>query len=292
MKRKILPPDDDYLIRCPRLGHQIYFSYCRSENMGSPCFKILDCWFNHFPVEEYLRQDLDPEEWNRLFENPPRSKVLSLMELIEQAKEARKRKAAGVILAAGSSTRMGEPKQLLKIGDIGLLDHVLGEALKSKLDLIVLVLGHRAGEIRKGLTTDLNNRRLKIVENSEWSDGISSSIIAGLSEVEDSFDHCMVILADMPYITTGLIDHLLHQYLSSGLALGAIKKGDRRSLPAIFGRSLYNELHQLRGDVGARNLFLKYPNRICLVEPEGEYRDMDIDTPEDYAAFVRSLDNT
>jgi hypothetical protein len=121
MKTKSLPPDDDYLIRCPRLGHQIHFSYCRSENMGSPCFKILDCWFNHFPVEEYLREDLGPEEWNGLIEKPPRSKVLSLMELIEQAKEAGKGRAAGIILAAGSSTRMGEPKQLLKIGDIGLL---------------------------------------------------------------------------------------------------------------------------------------------------------------------------
>jgi len=77
------------MIRCPRLGHQISFSYCRSENMGEPCFKTLDCWFEHFLVEEYLREELEPEDWDRLFRRPAKSKVQSLMELIEQTKKGR-----------------------------------------------------------------------------------------------------------------------------------------------------------------------------------------------------------
>jgi hypothetical protein len=80
-------PGDDYLIRCPRLGHQISFSYCRRENMGKPCFKILDCWFNHFPVEEHLKKELTAEEWEGLLDRPVKSKVSSLIELIEQAKK-------------------------------------------------------------------------------------------------------------------------------------------------------------------------------------------------------------
>ena len=80
------PPGDDYLIRCPRLGHQIGFSYCRRENMGKPCFKILDCWFQHFPVEDFLRRELSPEEWAEIIDRPAKSKVSSLIELIEQAK--------------------------------------------------------------------------------------------------------------------------------------------------------------------------------------------------------------
>jgi hypothetical protein len=87
MKEKITPPDDNYLIRCPRLGHQISFSYCRSENNNLPCSKSLDCWFQHFPVEEYFRAELTPEEWQRIFERPPTSKVQSLVELIEKAKK-------------------------------------------------------------------------------------------------------------------------------------------------------------------------------------------------------------
>jgi len=87
MKKETTPPGNDYLIRCPRLGHQIYFSYCRSENMGLPCFKTLDCWFQHFPVEDYLRKELKQEEWEKVFSKPPKPKLLSLVELAEKAKK-------------------------------------------------------------------------------------------------------------------------------------------------------------------------------------------------------------
>ena len=89
MKKDSKPPGDDYSIRCPRLGHQLGFSYCRSENMGLPCFKVLDCWFEHFLVEEYLREELEPEDWDRLYRRPAKSKVQSLMDLIEEAKKNR-----------------------------------------------------------------------------------------------------------------------------------------------------------------------------------------------------------
>ena len=78
------------MIRCPKLGHQIAFTYCRSESMGLPCFKILDCWFDQFLVEEYLRKELKPEEWEKVFERPQKTKVLSLLELIEEAKKSGK----------------------------------------------------------------------------------------------------------------------------------------------------------------------------------------------------------
>jgi len=87
MKKETIPPGNDYLIRCPRLGHQIYFSYCRSENMGLPCFKTLDCWFQHFPVEDYLKEELKQEEWVKVFSKPPKPKLHSLIELAEQAKK-------------------------------------------------------------------------------------------------------------------------------------------------------------------------------------------------------------
>jgi len=86
MNENITPPGDDYKIRCPRLGHPISFSYCRSENMGIPCFKTLDCWFEYFNVEGCLRETLTQEEWNRSFQGQGKSKVLSILELIEQAR--------------------------------------------------------------------------------------------------------------------------------------------------------------------------------------------------------------
>ena len=78
---------DEYSIRCPRLGHAITFSYCRSENNGLPCFKTLDCWFQQFPVESYLKERLTREEWATAFEKSGRTKVQSLLELIEEAKK-------------------------------------------------------------------------------------------------------------------------------------------------------------------------------------------------------------
>jgi hypothetical protein len=87
MTDKISPPGDDCQIRCPRLGHPISFSYCRLENMGIPCFKTLDCWFEHFPVEEYLRETLTVEEWDRAFQGAGKTKVMSILELIEQARK-------------------------------------------------------------------------------------------------------------------------------------------------------------------------------------------------------------
>jgi hypothetical protein len=98
MKRESTPPNDEYMIRCPRLGHQIYFSYCRRENHGLPCFKTLDCWYPHFMVEDYLREALSPEEWERAFTRSDKIKTVSLIELIEQAKKN-----------TGKSADSGEP---------------------------------------------------------------------------------------------------------------------------------------------------------------------------------------
>jgi len=89
MKRQPTPPGGDYQIRCPRLGHQISFDYCRHENQGLPCFKTLDCWYPHFLVEEYLRTELRPEDWDRIFSKPAKPKMISLLDLISQAKETK-----------------------------------------------------------------------------------------------------------------------------------------------------------------------------------------------------------
>lgn len=88
MKKDSTPPGEDYQIRCPRLGHQVPFSYCRRENRGLPCFKVMDCWYDHFLVEDLLRKELKVEEWDSLVQGPPKPKVLTLVELIEKAKRS------------------------------------------------------------------------------------------------------------------------------------------------------------------------------------------------------------
>ena len=87
MKQASSPPEDSFQIRCPRLGQQIHFSYCRQENMGLPCFRALDCWYLHFDVVAYFRHELTASEWEDTFEKPPTPKMLSLAELIEKARK-------------------------------------------------------------------------------------------------------------------------------------------------------------------------------------------------------------
>ncbi len=84
------PPDDGVTIRCPRLGHQINYPYCRSENNGLPCFKTLDCWYHHFDVQASLQAQLTQDEFKRAFQNKAAPKILSLLDLIEQAKQNKK----------------------------------------------------------------------------------------------------------------------------------------------------------------------------------------------------------
>ncbi len=80
------PPSKNFAIRCPRLGHQINFSYCQIENSGIPCFKTLDCWYTYFDVHSFLEDKLSKEDFQKAFVNKGQPKVLSLLELIAKAK--------------------------------------------------------------------------------------------------------------------------------------------------------------------------------------------------------------
>ncbi len=82
---------DDLEIRCPRLGHEISFAYCRKEAGESPCFRIISCWQARFPVEDFLKEQMTPEAWEEFRQQNSRDKVGSLIELIEAAKKRGKK---------------------------------------------------------------------------------------------------------------------------------------------------------------------------------------------------------
>jgi molybdenum cofactor cytidylyltransferase len=155
---------------------------------------------------------------------------------------------------------------------------------------VVLVLGYRAKEIRERIRFGRESSRLEVVENSGYREGISSSILSGLSRVEKNYDHVMILLGDMPLITSGVINRLLSGYLDSGLSLGALQVRGRRSHPVVIGRPFFPDLHRLTGDQGARELFIRHGDQLCMVDPGEDYDDRDIDTYEDYLKFRKTLE--
>jgi len=196
---------------------------------------------------------------------------------------------AGIILAAGEASRMGRAKQLLPAGDETLLQRVLREALASGLETVVLVLGHRADQVRESMGRLQTHPKLRIVVNPRFREGMSTSLIEGMRCVEGTCERVMVILGDMPQVTSNLIDRLRRETEISGRPLGAVAVRGRRTLPVVIGRAFYEKVHGLTGDVGARGLFRDHPGATCLVETGDTYESSDIDTPEDYERFIHGL---
>lgn len=198
-------------------------------------------------------------------------------------------KVAGIVLAAGASTRMGTAKQLLPVAGMTLVERALTAALGSRLDRLVLVLGHQAREIETALGPIVREPKLTIVHNRDYKRGISSSLVAGVGDIARSHDHAMILLADMPFIDRHVIDLLIEGYLKAELPIGAVKVGEHAAHPVVFRRDLYAELKSLAGDVGARALLKKYRDRVCLVTPGANYDGRDIDDREDYRSFQIDL---
>jgi molybdenum cofactor cytidylyltransferase len=192
-------------------------------------------------------------------------------------------KVAGLLLAAGASTRMGHPKLLLPVEGRPMVERVLDECVRSDLDNVVVVLGNQSDRIAEALGALRRNPKVSLVVNPDYASGMSASIRAGLPEVEKDYDHVMIVLADMPFVNADVINLLIHRYLSSDCLMGAVRVKGRRSHPVIFGRKTYPALMKLCGDAGARHLFQAPEKNFCLVDLGDAYDDQDIDTPEDYA---------
>ncbi len=177
---------------------------------------------------------------------------------------------------------MGRAKQLLPLRGVPLVACVVNEALNSRLDHVFLVLGHMADSVREALGDLALNPRLSTLVNNEYEKGMSSSIKAGIEEAGDDFNHAMIILGDMPFITSPIIDDLIMKYIASARPLGALMVRGRRSHPVILSRVFYPDLLLLDGDKGARDLFALHAKETFLFESDAPFDPSDIDTPSDY----------
>jgi molybdenum cofactor cytidylyltransferase len=194
--------------------------------------------------------------------------------------------SAGVVLAGGSSTRMGSPKQLLPIDGRPLLELVVARACASRLDEVAVVLGANADAILAGV--DLG--RARIVRNPDHASGMSSSLRAGLAALDDGVGRAVVILGDQPEISPALLDRLLDLQAGSGLPAAALSFGGLLHPPVVLERELWGDLRSLEGDVGCRALIRAQPELVAALPAGVDARHpVDVDTPEDYERLTRTL---
>ncbi len=192
-----------------------------------------------------------------------------------------KHPTAGIILAAGASRRLGRPKQLLQIGTRTLLERVIDSALASRLDQVVLVLGHQFERILSALGDRPQNPRLQVVVNEDYALGMSGSLQRGLQQVRDAFPAVMVILGDHPFLDTASIDSLLSQFRRSPKEIGVASIQGRQGLPVCFSSRFYDAIMQIRGDMGARNIIRSHPESVLAVEIDNRECFFDIDDTAD-----------
>ena len=203
---------------------------------------------------------------------------------------SQQKQTAGIILAGGSSTRFGRPKQLLKLNDKYLLDYVLSAALESELDHVVLVLGHDHQNILRALETRTTQERLQVVINHRYLEGQSRSLQAGLLKIRQAFPAVMFLLGDQPLLASNTIDHMLDKFRHSDKDICVPVCNGKRRNPTIFNRVLFDQLMGIEGDIGARDIIRANPDRVLCVEMNNPLCFVDIDSQQDFENFQLLLD--
>jgi molybdenum cofactor cytidylyltransferase len=199
---------------------------------------------------------------------------------------------AGIILAAGASTRFGEPKQLLRLKDKCLLEWVLDAALKSELNKIVLVLGYAHQKILHVLGEKLQHPKLLVAINPQYEKGQSLSLQTGLSKVKEDCPAVMFLLGDQPMLDTATINVLLERFWADEKEICVPIYGSKRKTPTIFKRRLYTQLMDIKGDMGARQLIDDNPDQVLAVEIEDPICFFDVDTQQDFQSLKKVLEQS
>jgi molybdenum cofactor cytidylyltransferase len=200
------------------------------------------------------------------------------------------RSIAGVVLAAGRSSRMGGPNKLLAdIAGRPLVRIVVEEALASRARPVLVVTGHQRERVEQALA-DLP---VKFVHNPHFADGLGTSLKVGIAALPADVDGAIVCLGDMPQVDAAMIDRLTGALDPDKGALVVVPTIDgKRGNPVVWSRRFFGELMAVEGDVGARYLIGRYPEAVAEVPLTGTAALTDVDTPEALQAVKAELEKT
>ncbi|MCK8480464.1 nucleotidyltransferase family protein [Psychroserpens algicola] len=193
---------------------------------------------------------------------------------------------ATLILSAGKSTRMGTAKQILKVGDTTLLGRSIEQALQSKANSVFCLLGSNYKVIRD----TIKSYDVTPIINTNYNKGLSTSIYAGIDHIKDkNFDAVLILLGDQPKVDADFINVLIDSFETSPNQISASGYSGSIGVPAIFPKTYYTQLQDLKGDKGAKELLNKSYTKVIPISND---QLIDIDTKEDYHQFLKSLGKT
>jgi molybdenum cofactor cytidylyltransferase len=191
---------------------------------------------------------------------------------------------AALVLAAGTSTRMGAVKQLLELDGRALLQHVLDSVRNSVVDEIILVLGHAADTIER----ELELRSVRVVLNENYRRGMGSSLKVGLSAVNAEAEAALIILADQPFVRPATFDQIIAERQRSGAQIVIPTYRGFRGNPVLLDRSVFPEVMALDGDIGCRAIFGNHIGGIAKLPVDDVGILLDIDRRDDFEALRRA----
>lgn len=191
-------------------------------------------------------------------------------------------KIGAVILAAGMSKRMGEPKLLLTLNGKPLFRYPLELAIASGLNPIVLIGGHHIESFREA-AGDL--KEIEFIHNNQYEQGMSTSLKLGVDSIKKKTEAIMIFLADQPFVSGIVIQTLMEQYkkgFAEGIRIVRPQYNGELGHPILVHESIYSEFLEITGDQGGKEILKKYRGKTKIMPFESPFWGMDIDTFEDY----------
>ena len=180
-----------------------------------------------------------------------------------------------IVLAAGSSSRLGKPKQLVKFQNKTLLQNTMSAAEDLKFSAKMLVLGANAEEIEKSLSKG----DFVIIYNNLWEEGMASSIREGIRNLPKDTEHAIIMVCDQPLVEPAILTKLIERQLRTKTDATFSEYAGNIGVPAIFSKTVFSELAQLKGDQGARKLIAQ--NKLDYKTIQFESGVFDVDTEAD-----------